>query len=244
MRERFRGILSSREDQQERNRFEYRFLHRAGHWCWLESVAVNALANPAVLGIIAHSRDITLRKASENDLSLNYARYRTVAELSGGAVHEYVMNAQGIYELVWALGTERVYGCDEQEYRRRGWQSFHVTDGWEAASHARVQQYLAGETVEFTVHIRRTDGHLRWVEVKNRPIADPATGKYTRLVGVVVDVTDGKRAADALRESEFRYRTVAELTSGFVYEASVDADGEAQIVWASPGLETFLRWHV
>jgi len=244
MRERFRAILSSRGDQPHvdqttGNRFEYRFRHRDGHWCWLESVAVNALANPAVLGIIAHSRDITRRKANEHDLSLNHARYRTVAELSGGSVHEYALNAQGIYELDWALGTERVYGCNEDEYRRRGWQSFQVSEGWQAASLSRTQRYLAGETVEFTVLIRRIDGHLRWVEVKNRPIADPATGKYSRVVGVVVDVTDGKRAADALRESEFRYRTVAELTSGFVYEASVDSDGEAQIVWASPGLETF-----
>jgi PAS domain S-box-containing protein len=239
MRDRFRSILASRDDHPERNRFEYRFRHRGGHWLWLESVAVNALANPTVLGIIAHSRDITRRKANEHNLSLNHARYRTVAELSGGAVHEYIMNSEGIYELEWVLGTDRVYGCSEEEYRRRGWQSFHVTDGWEAASLERTQRYLQGETVEFTVIIRRADGHLRWMEVKNRPLADPATGKFTRLVGVVVDITDRKRAADALRESEFRYRTVAELTSGFVYEATVDANGEAMIAWASPGLETF-----
>ena len=244
MRERFRGILASpegqpHEDQSPGNRFEYRFRHRDGHWCWLESVAVNALANPAVLGIIAHSRDISCRKANEHNLSLNHARYRTVADLSAGAVHEYVMNAKGVYELEWVFGAERVYGCSEDEYRRRGWQSFQCGEGWKEASLARTQRYLAGETVEFSTLIRRTDGQLRWVEVKNRPIADPATGKFTRLVGVVVDITERKQAADALRESEFRYRTVAELTSGFVYEASVDADGEAQIVWASPGLETF-----
>ena len=124
---------------------------------------------PPCAGIIAHSRDITRRKANEHILSLNYARYRTVADLSAGAVHEYVMNAQGVYELEWALGTERVYGCSEEEYRRRGWQSFHVSQGWEEASLARTQRYQAGETVEFTVPIRRTDGQVRWVEVKNRP---------------------------------------------------------------------------
>jgi PAS domain S-box-containing protein len=239
MRERFRNVLSAKDDQPERNRFEYRFCRRDGSWCWLESVAVNALANPAVLGIIAHSRDITRRKANEHILSLSNARYRTVADLSAGAVHEYVMNAQGVYELEWTLGTERVYGCGEEEYRRRGWQSFHVNAGWEDASAARTRRYLAGETVEFTVPIRRTDGAIRWIEVKNSPIADPATGKFTRLVGVAVDITERKQAADALRESEFRYRTVAELTSGFVYESTVDATGEAKMVWASPGLEPF-----
>jgi PAS domain S-box-containing protein len=239
MRERFRAVLASAITPQDLNRFEYRFRHRDGSWCWLESVAVNALGNPAVEGVIAHSRDISWRKANERILLLNHARYRTVADLSAGAVHEYVMNADGAYELEWVFGPERVYGCNEQEYRRLGWKSFHAADGWEEDSLQRTQRYLAGETIEFIVKIRRADGHIRWVEVKNRPIADPSTGKFTRLVGIAVDITERKQAADALRESEFRYRTVAELTSGFVYEAMVDVAGEAEVIWASPGFESF-----
>jgi PAS domain S-box-containing protein len=239
MRDRFRHIIASGQDAVERSRFEYRFRHRNGTWCWLESVAVNALGNPAVLGIIAHSRDINQRKLNERILSLNHARYRTVADLSEGAVYEYLMNADGIYDLEWTFGSERVYGCNEEEYRRRGWKSFVIGDGWEVESLARTRRYLAGETVEFTLQIRRADGQPRWIEVRNRPIADPGTGRFTRLVGVAVDVTERKMAADALRESEFRYRTVAELTSGFVYEATVDAEGEAQVVWASPGWHKF-----
>jgi PAS domain S-box-containing protein len=239
MRERFQRIMDNVDAPPERNRFEYRFRHRNGSWCWLESIAVNALANPAVLGIIAHSRDINRRKANERILSLNHARYRTVADLSEGTVYEYFLAASGKYELEWTFGSERVYGCTEEEFRRNGWTSFMVEHDWESASQARAQRYIAGETVEFTAQIRRADGHLRWIEVRNRPIADPASGRFTRLVGIAVDVTERKMAADALRESEFRYRTVAELTSGFVYEATVDEHGEAQVVWASPGWQKF-----
>src|SRR4029079_17418804 len=239
MRERFRGFLSAGDTQPELNRFEYRFRHRDGSWCWLESVAVNALANPAVGGIIAHSRDINRRKVNERSLSLNYARYRTVADLSEGAVYEYLMDAHGEYELEWTFGTERVYGCSAEEYRRRGWQSFLEGDDLREQSLRRTERYLHGETVEFTIQIRRADGVLRWLEVRNPPIADPATGKFTRLVGIATDITERKQAADALRESEFRYRTVAELTSGFVYESAVDPEGEAEVVWASPGWEEF-----
>jgi PAS domain S-box-containing protein len=239
MRERFRRIIANADDPNDRNRFEYRFRHRNGSWCWLESVAVNALSNPAVHGVIAHSRDISLRKANERILSLNHARYRTVADLSEGTVYEYFLNSAGTYDLEWTFGSERVYGCNEEEFRRRGWKSFMIENDWEAASDARARRYIAGETVEFTAQIRRADGHVRWIEVRNRPIADPATGRFTRLVGVAVDVTERKMAADALRESEFRYRTVAELTSGFVYEATVDERGEAQVVWASPGWQKF-----
>ena len=237
--ERFRSLLNSRDAQPELNRFEYRFLHKNGSWVWLESVAVNALANPSVGGIMAHSRDITRRKANERAQLLNHARYRTVADLSEGAVYEYFMNPEDEYELEWTFGTERVYGCSEEEYRRRGWKSFLVGSDWPQLTARRTERYLRGETVEFTTQIRRADGVLRWIEVKNRPIADPATGRFSRLVGVAIDITERKQAADALRESEFRYRTVAELTSGFVYEALVDEHGEARVLWASPGWTDF-----
>jgi PAS domain S-box-containing protein len=237
--ERFKSLLKGDGAPSEQNRFEYRFRQKDGSWLWLESVAVNALDNPAVRGIIAHSRDINRRKADERSLMLNHARYRTVADLSEGAVYEYLMDGDAEYQLEWTFGTERVYGCTADEYRRRGWQSFLVGDGWREQTLARTDRYLRGETVEFTTQIRRADGVLRWIEVKNRPIADPATGKYTRLVGTAIDITDRKQAADALRQSEFRYRTVAELTSGFVYEATVDELGEAQVVWASPGWSEF-----
>lgn len=237
--ERFRGLLERRDAQPELNRFEYRFRHKNGNWIWLESVAVNALGNPTVGGIIAHSRDISRRKDNERTLLLNHARYRTIADLSEGAVYEYLMNADAQYQLEWMFGTERVYGCSEEEYRRRGWESFVAEPGWRAQSRARTERYLRGETVEFTTQIRRADGALRWIEVRNRPIVDPATGRYSRLVGASIDITERKQAADALRESEFRYRTVAELTSGFVYEATVDEAGEAQVMWASPGWAEF-----
>jgi PAS domain S-box-containing protein len=237
--ERFLGLLAGTNAQPELNRFEYRFLHKDGSWLWLESVAVNALANPSVRGIIAHSRDINRRKANERSLLLNHARYRTVADLSEGAVYEYIMDADSQYHLEWAFGTERVYGCSEEEYRRRGWQSFLASESWLVHSQSRAERYLRGETVEFTTQIRRADGVLRWIEVKNRPIADPGTGRFTRLVGAAIDITERKQAADALRESEFRYRTVAELTSGFVYEATVDEHGETRVLWASPGFSDF-----
>src|SRR5262245_34021017 len=91
LRDRFRAGLSAEAPPRDLERFEYRFRHRDGRWLWLESITVNALGNPAVLGVIAHSRDVSWRKANERILLLNDARYRTLADLSAGAVHEYVL---------------------------------------------------------------------------------------------------------------------------------------------------------
>src|SRR4029079_10481523 len=47
MRERFRGFLSASDTQPELNRFEYRFRHRDGSWCWLPRVGGDRRAQPA-----------------------------------------------------------------------------------------------------------------------------------------------------------------------------------------------------
>jgi len=48
--------------------FEHRFLHKQGHWVYLESVGTNLLNDPDVGGVVVNSRDITDRKRVEKEL--------------------------------------------------------------------------------------------------------------------------------------------------------------------------------
>ena len=60
--EKFLTVLAEPEAE---HRVTFRLQHTAGHWVWVEAVAVNALADPAVEGIIATLRDITQLKQAE-----------------------------------------------------------------------------------------------------------------------------------------------------------------------------------
>ena len=53
--------------------------------------------------------------------------------------------------------------------------------------------------------VRRPDGQVRWIYGQGQPQFD-ASGKLLRLVGTICDITDHKRAEEALRESEERFR--------------------------------------
>jgi PAS domain S-box-containing protein len=169
---------------------------------------------------------------------LDDLRFATLAELTPGCVHDYAVTADGDFILKRTHGAERVFGVSNAELQTRTANSFQVDDDADAIRE-RKARYLRGESLDFTTRIRRDDGELRWLRVSNRPVVDPKSGRVVRMIGFCTDITEENAAAAALRESEFRYRTVAELTPGFVYEASVDDAGNLEIVWASPSAPDF-----
>ena len=94
-----------------------------------------------------------------------------------------------------------------------------------AALHQRV---MAGarELLEFEVVGRR--GTRRWLETHAAPMRD-AAGRVTSLLGVTRDVSERKQAAQALRDSNERFRTLVEWTP----EASV-VHRNGHVVYANP----------
>src|SRR6185437_8473469 len=84
---------------------------------------------------------------------------------------------------------------------------------------------------------RHADGSWRWLLDRGRVTDRDTTGKATHMVGFVVDITDRVRTQQALRQSEFRYRTVASLAPGFVFEHRLNAEGIPEPDWASEGIE-------
>jgi diguanylate cyclase (GGDEF)-like protein/PAS domain S-box-containing protein len=50
-------------------RFECRVAHRDGHWCDIETVMTNLLDEPDVEGVVLNSRDVTVRRALERELT-------------------------------------------------------------------------------------------------------------------------------------------------------------------------------
>ncbi len=65
------------------------------------------------------------------------------------------------------------------------------------------------------------DGSITWVVSAGRPRMD-AQGRVHRFPGVAIDVTEQHRAAEALRESELQFRTLADTMPQMVWSTRPD----------------------
>jgi PAS domain S-box-containing protein len=72
--------------------------------------------------------------------------------------------------------------------------------------HAAVKN---GQSMESEARVRRADGEYCWWFIRNVPLRDE-TGKLVRWYGTAIDIEDRKRAEQALRKSEERWRSVFE----------------------------------
>ncbi|MGB7060853.1 MAG: PAS domain S-box protein [Candidatus Zixiibacteriota bacterium] len=81
------------------------------------------------------------------------------------------------------------------------------------------------------------DGNLRWVHTKKAPLRD-SSGKLTHLVGIIEDITERKRAEEALKESEERFRLMAETSLDYNFQT----DKNGTTVYCSPAIERVLGY--
>jgi PAS domain S-box-containing protein len=105
------------------------------------------------------------------------------------------------YETIWGRSCEELYR-----------EPFSWRDSVHPDDRERVVRALEGAPTErhdIEYRIIRPDGELRWIRDRVFPLTDE-DGKVTRYAGVTDDITKYKLAEASLRESEQRFRQLAE----------------------------------
>ena len=116
-------------------------------------------------------------------------------------------------------------GYTEEELLGRTVQSVTHPEDWPMFSH-RLDQALATGASFQGVQKRclHKDGQIRWGECSASLIRDHGKPQY--FVAEVLDVTDRKRAEQTLRESEARFRLVANTAPALIWMAGTDKQCE------------------
>jgi PAS domain S-box-containing protein len=96
----------------------------------------------------------------------------------------------------------------------------------------RIRSALASSTpVRAELINYAKSGHEYWLEIDIVPVANEA-GSFTHFVAIERDITDRRRAEEALHISETRFRLIAEATGNAVWEWDLAAGHQ----WWSNGL--------
>ncbi len=162
-------------------------------------------------GVLVVCRDVTrdyLAAAALRDREAELARVQQLGRIGGLEVDlrtGFRNRRSPEYLLIHGLPPDAANESHEDWVRR-----IHPED--REATEKKFRDAIASKVGEYTVQyriIRLSDGETRWISVKST-IERDENGRAVRLVGAHTDVTEQVLAEQALRQSEERYRRLAD----------------------------------
>ncbi|POA19007.1 diguanylate phosphodiesterase [Pseudomonas sp. FW300-N1A1] len=104
----------------------------------------------------------------------------------------------------------------------------------------RQEQRQAGysQLLQCLLRFRHRDGKWRCFDIREQALARDTHDQVTRIIGVAKDITDQIAASESLRDSEQRYRMLAESISDVIFST----DNTLSLNYVSPSVQAVLGY--
>ncbi len=209
-------------------------------------LTINVSAKPVhdekgeIIAAIALIEDITKRVEAQQELKRSENKFRSLFEKSLDAILLTIPNGT---ILNTNKAAEHMFGMSEKEITKVGRDGIVVMD--KVALQANEKRKREGQiTAQLT--FKRKDGSTFQGEVTSNLFKD-ADGS-TKSSMIIRDITERKKAEEALFQSEQRFKLVAEAAKVFVYEVNLEKEtlavyrGEEVLGYKTGEIPTAMNW--
>jgi PAS domain S-box-containing protein len=171
-------------------------------------------------------RDITERKQMEDKLKQSVKQYKTLGDTIPYGV--WITDAEG-YCTFASVSFLELMDMSMEQVQKFGWMDRLPPEDVQPATDHWLHSVHTGEDFEHEHRFRAKDGSYRNVLAIGRPVRNDA-GRIIEWVGLNLDVTERRKTEEALRESEARFRTLAENSPDIIARF----DRQKRHIYANP----------
>ena len=220
---------------------EYRTRHKDGTWMWhSQSITPIYDEDGNLLRVQGISHDVTRLKKTEEALRKSEEKYRSFVENANDIV--FSLSADGITTYISPKWTE-LLGHDTDEIIGKPVLNIHPED-FPRVNEFFQQALVTGKKaggIEY--RIRHKDGSWQWHTQSISPVHD-AEGNITGVEGICHDITDRKKAEEALRQANLQLQLLASITRHDILNKITSIRGFlalAEMECTDPNITTYLQ---
>ena len=171
-----------------------------------------------VAGVVAWS-DITERRRADEALRRTRARLEHLLAASPAVLYALEVTEDAVTPTWVSDNITRIMGYRVDEAVTSAWWPTHLHPEDRASAYATHGSLLARGTIECEYRFRHKDGTYRWIRDELR-LVQAARGQTVEAVGAWLDITERKRAEEALEEKSRELEAASRHKSQFLANVS------------------------
>src|SRR4051812_14752254 len=220
--ETLKQLLQLEAGEVSNTRIEHRYIHKMGRVLWgdVRRSVIRDSQTGKPRYIVSQTVDITERKRIEEELRERESELKEAQRLAQLGSWTWEVGNDVVR---WSDEMYCIYGLDSNlpPPSHKETRQLFTRESWKQLRAAIEEAWQKGKLPNTDLELIRPDGSRRWISTRGEAEHD-ASGRKIRLRGTAQDITDRKHMEQSLRETEERFRTIANSAPVLIWMSGAD----------------------